>query len=97
MNGGNTTDDRWILHPIADASDRTRLKRTANHVIRETEAARQHPGFPKNAIVIGENMENTLLLLIPHNNDANRFDSAVYSWHPFHRELTKVADDFADL
>ena len=33
MNGGNTPDDRWILHPIADTSDRTRLKRTANHII----------------------------------------------------------------
>jgi hypothetical protein len=24
-------------------------------------------------------------------------DPAVYSWHPFHRELTKVVDDFADF
>lgn len=42
-NGGNTPDDVWILHPIADTSDRTRFKRTPNHILRETEKANSVP------------------------------------------------------
>lgn len=94
-NGGNTPDDRWLLHPIADTSDHTRIKRTARHVLRETEQARQHPGFPKDALVIGEDMENTPLLRCSHPDAPDRFDPAVYAWHPFHQELVKVAEDFA--
>ncbi len=96
-NGGNTPGDAWILHPIADTSDRTRLKRTANHILRETEKARQYPGLPKDALVIGEDMENRLLLLVPDPDATDRFASAVYFWHPFHMELTKVVDDFSEF
>jgi hypothetical protein len=44
---GSTPDDDWILHPIRDASDRKRLVRTANDIIKETEQARQWRSFPQ--------------------------------------------------
>jgi hypothetical protein len=48
-NGGQTmaAGDMWQLFPVFDPTDRRRITRTANHVVRETQAARQWPGFPK--------------------------------------------------
>jgi SMI1/KNR4 family protein SUKH-1 len=56
-NGGEVeaADDDWNLHPVFDTTDRRRIKRTANHIIRETELARQWRGFPPDAIAIAEN------------------------------------------
>jgi hypothetical protein len=96
-NGGNTPDDRWLLHPVYDNSDRKRMQRTSNHIVRETAKARAHNGFPHGAVVVGEDMEGRLLLLLPDSGEPGRLSDAVYSWHPFHRDLDKVADDFDDF
>jgi hypothetical protein len=95
-NGGNTPDDRWILHPIYDSSDRKRMKRTSNHVVRETQAKREYDNFPPGGVVIGENLEGGLLLLLPDESDPSRLSEVVYWWHPFHGNLDVVARDFAD-
>ncbi len=56
-NGGSVTTDTvaWFLFPIFDDTDRTRLKRTCNDIIRETESACSRPGFPPDALAIGDN------------------------------------------
>ena len=43
-NGGEfeTEEDTWQQYPIADTSDRKRLSRTANHIIKETESCNNH-------------------------------------------------------
>ena len=96
-NGGTTADDSWLLHPIEDTSDRTRIKRTCNHVLRETAKARRYERLPEGAVVIGEDMENTLLLLLPDSSDAGQLGTAVYGWHPFHQDLHEVVSDFSEF
>ena len=44
-NGGSVhakgdPDDIWWLHPVWDNTDRKRMGRTANHILRQTGAAR---------------------------------------------------------
>lgn len=67
-NGGEVIDDEgndWILHPVRDDSDRKRLARTANDIIRETESAREWEDFPENAIAIANDGTGDLIVLLP--------------------------------
>lgn len=75
-NGGevSTSDDDWILHPIRDASDRKRLARIANDIIRETEQARQWRSFPQGAIAIGANGLGDLLVIRSGSDVIERWD-----------------------
>ncbi len=54
-NGGEleVAGEGWCLYPIADGSDRKRLARTCNHVIRETKVCQEWSSFPKEAVAIG--------------------------------------------
>jgi hypothetical protein len=56
-NGGEiqTEDDDWTLHPVWDATDRKRMSRTANHIVRETRQAREWRSFPEGAIAVASN------------------------------------------
>lgn len=56
-NGGEVRDEEedWQLHPVWDSSDKERMRRSANHVVKETRQAREWRGFPADAIAIGEN------------------------------------------
>jgi hypothetical protein len=54
-----------LLHPVSDASDRKRLSRTANDIVRETQQARKSAGFPENGIATAENVFSDLLVLLP--------------------------------
>ena len=50
LNGGNiqAVGDYWNLFPVWDSTDRRRMTRTANHIVRETKAARkERQGFPE--------------------------------------------------
>jgi hypothetical protein len=51
-NGGEvvTESDGWELFPFLDSSDKIRLKRTCNDIIRETAAAKEWDGFPSEAL-----------------------------------------------
>ena len=53
-NGGEiiTEEDVWQLIPFFDKTDNKRISRTCNHIILETEKAREWNGFPKNGIAI---------------------------------------------
>jgi SMI1/KNR4 family protein SUKH-1 len=95
-NGGEieVEDDVWILYPIADNSDRKRIARTCNHVIRETERWREWSGFPTNAIAIGENQSGDVLVLL---QSGDKFLPSVHVWSHETRQLDEVAEDFRDL
>jgi hypothetical protein len=66
-NGGelSTDDDDWQLYPFLDTSDRKRLSRTSNDIVRETTSARQWRGFPPEAVAIASNGCGDQLVLIP--------------------------------
>ena len=71
-NGGEVeaADDVWQLFPVQDTTDRKRLARSANHIVRETGEARKWSGFPATAIAIASNGSGDYLILDPrqHSN-----------------------------
>ncbi len=95
-NGGELAvlDDDWDQYPIADLSDRKRLSRTANHVIKETQALLQWPRFPKQGLAIAGNGAGDQLVLLKDGPD---FAESVYHWSHESGALTKVADAFSEL
>ena len=98
QNGGevNAGQDVWELFPIFDGSDRKRLSRTCNDIVRETERARKRPDFPPAAIAIGANGSGDLLILLP-DSDGERYADAVYWWDHETGAIEQVADGFEDL
>lgn len=82
-------EDGWWLHPVWDDGDRKRAGRSANHVIRETEAARRWSGFPADAIAIADNGSGDRLVLLPGSERIHWWDhetgethEAVVTWNP---------------
>ena len=99
-NGGDVRvgPDWFTLTPILDTTDRKRLARTCNDIVRETDSARQRPGFPPDALAIGNNGGGDLLVLLPDLIAPHlRFADAVYWWDHETGELNRVADCFEDL
>jgi hypothetical protein len=66
-NGGelSTDEDDWQLFPFFDTSDRKRIARTANDIVRETASARNWRGFPPAAIAIAANGLGDKLVFLP--------------------------------
>lgn len=97
-NGGDVAagTDRWHLHPIFDDSDRARLKRTCNDIVRETARAQNMPDFPQRALAIGNNGGGDLLILVA-DEQSNCYSEAVYWWDHETGDLCKVADMFEEL
>ena len=95
-NGGelDVLDDEWQQYPIADTSDRKRLSRTANHVIKETTALLRWPNFPKQGIAIAGNGSGDQLLLL---KEGAVFAESVFHWSHESGALTKIADSFSEL
>ena len=95
-NGGEIEvgDDVWWLHPIADPSDRKRLARSANPVLKETAGCQDWPRFPAGALAIASNGSGDQLVLL---RGASAFEPAVYEWSHETGELCQVAEDFAQL
>jgi hypothetical protein len=96
-NGGDVRvgSDSFRLFPILDTTDRKRLSRTCNDIVRETALARQRPDFPADALAIGDN-SGDLLVLLPAQDTA-RFADAVYWWDHEMGQLSRVADTFKDI
>jgi hypothetical protein len=97
-NGGDldAQGDNWTLHPILDDSDQKRLKRTCNDIVRETNAARQSPSFPRNALSIGSNGGGDHLVLMAAPS-SDHYDAVVYFWDHETGELLIVANDISEL
>jgi len=99
LNGGsvNTGTDTWELYPFLDTSDRKRLARTCNDIVRETQFSRQWSGFPQDAISIGANGGGDKLVLLPDPHAPTVLLHQVFWWDHETGEVHHVADDFADL
>lgn len=98
-NGGKveTSPDAWHLYPFFDMSDRKRLKRTTNDIVRETEVAKKWTGFPKKAIAIGSNGCGDQLIFLLKKNATSLLDTSVYWWDHETGFIHKVAEDFSEL
>jgi hypothetical protein len=97
-NGGEVAvgTDFFTLYPILDSSDRKRLARTCNDIVRETTSAREWPEFPSGALAIGDNGGGDKLVFLP-DREASRYADAVYWWDHETGELQLVADAFEEL
>src|SRR5438270_839722 len=80
-NGGEVPvkTDVFILFPILDSTDRKRLARTCNDIVRETTVARDWPYFPPDALAIGGNGTGDKLVFLA-DNDGPRYADALYWW-----------------
>jgi SMI1 / KNR4 family (SUKH-1) len=95
-NGGEIcmSGDVWQLHPIEDKSDRKRLSRSANHVIRQTQECQEWPNFSPIALVIASNGSGDQLIFL---KGADTFGPEVYLWAHETGKMQKVADDFSEF
>ena len=98
-NGGEVMigEEDWLLNPFLDVSDKTRLKRTANDIVRETASARGWPRFPQSGVSIASNGMGDHLVLLEDPARPGHLQAAVFMWSHETGELDKVADDFAEL
>lgn len=98
-NGGSVeaADDTWELYPFFDSSDKKRIARTCNDIVRETRKMRDWPRFPAAAVAIAHNGTADQLILLPKDGAPNELDAAVFWWDHETGEVRKFADDFAEL
>ena len=92
-NGGEVEaeDDVWQLFPVQDTTDRKRLSRTANHIVRETAEARKSPGFPPTAVAFASNGGGDYLILERADASGNAPESEVMLW--YHEDTSPVPVD----
>lgn len=95
-NGGtvSASSDHWTLHPILDSSDRKRIARTCNDILRETASMKDWVGWPENAIAIAANGGGDALVFLV---TGGKIESAVHRWDHETGNIKKVAGDFQKL
>jgi hypothetical protein len=98
-NGGEikAADDYWQLIPFFDTSDKKRLARTCNDIVRETKSASEQPGFPEGAVVVADNGTGDLLLLVPTETDSKALGEEIYFWNHETRETELVSASIQEL
>lgn len=104
VNGGavfipypNETEEGEIffLYPFFDSSDKKRISRTCNDIVRETKLSREKYGLEEHLIVIGSDQSKCWLVL--RIEDDGVLGRAVYIL-PFGSDtMYKVAQDFSEL
>jgi hypothetical protein len=75
-NGGDirAAGREWQLHPVWDPTDRRTMRKTANNIAVETQAARAFPGFPEGALAIAADGTGDRLVLLPGAEDLVLWD-----------------------
>jgi hypothetical protein len=98
-NGGEieTDEDNWQLFPFFDESDKKRLSRTSNDIVRETQLARKWPNFPADCIAIASNGSGDMLVFKRLANPDRILDDTVYFWSHETGELQIAASSFSEL
>jgi len=98
-NGGEviTEEDQWELFPFLDTSDRKRLSRTSNDILRETTESRKWRGFPQDGWSVANNGFGDHILFIRSKSDPTKFEDTVYTfWHET-GTVKVLAKDFSEL
>ena len=98
-NGGEleAMDDIWQLYPVFDTSDRKRIARTGNDIVRETAKAREWKSFPSDAVAFADNGTGDKLVFTPFSENPAQLGEAVYFWDHETGKLELISDDLADL
>jgi len=86
----------WQLFPFLDASNKKRLSRTCNDIVRETRESRKWPGFPPDAIAIGS-MDADRLIFLRKIDRPDELGEAVYWWDHETGAVEKIAEDFSEI
>lgn len=97
MNGGSIEilGDVYDLHPFYDTSDKKRLKRSCNCIVRETQTARQHYGLPVDLILIARSGGGDSLCF--QILESGELDQHVYLQRHDADELLQVAAEFSAM
>ena len=98
-NGGElaTEEDDWQLFPFFDSSDKKRLSRTSNDIVRETGLAKKWPNYPADCIAIASNGSGDLLVFKREFPQVKKLEDTVYFWSHETGELEKVSSSFSGL
>src|SRR3990170_4663917 len=96
-NGGElaTEEDDWQLFPFFDSSDKKRLSRTSNDIVRETEMSKKWPNFPDDCIAIASNGTGDLLVFKREFPQTKKLEDRVYFWSHETEELDIVSSSFS--
>jgi hypothetical protein len=81
-NGGELEvgGDHWWLIPFLDTTDRKRIARTCNDIIKETARMREWGNFPPDAFVIAQNGGGDYLIIRPEAAGSRELGETVYLW-----------------
>ncbi len=95
-NGGEapTEENDWVFYPIKDTSDKKRISRTCNHIIRETQSCFSLGNFPSNAVAIASNGLGDQMVFLKQSNS---FLNVVYIWLHKTGELKQLASKFNEI
>ncbi|MFC3151919.1 SMI1/KNR4 family protein [Litoribrevibacter euphylliae] len=95
-NGGEvqTEEHDWELYPIKDTSDRKRISRTCNHIIKETESCKGFGNFLENALSIAGNGLGDQMVFI---KESGEYQSTLYLWLHETGELQVLAASFSEI
>lgn len=98
-NGGElaTEEDDWQLFPFFDSSDKKKLSRTSNDVVRETGLAKKWPNFPSDCIAFASNGAGDFLVFKHEVPSAKKLEDTVYFWSHETGKLDEVASSFSEL
>lgn len=98
-NGGEMEvgDHCWQLIPFIDESDRKRLARTCNDIVRETSRMRGWRGFPSDAFVVAQNGGGDYLIIRPEASGSTQLGETIYFWNHETGEHEPVADSLDGL
>ena len=98
QNGGELIieDEDWQLIPFLDKSDKKRIARTCNDIVKETNSGKESYGFPNNAIAIGQNGCGDYIVFLK-SNENNKLNNAVYIWSHEDGNAEEIAKDFSEI
>ncbi|UWQ30474.1 SMI1/KNR4 family protein [Leisingera sp. M523] len=96
QNGGDVVcdGDIWKMHPIWDKSEKKRLQRTSNDVVRETKIMSGWFGWPSSAVCLAANGTGDALVFLTNEEVCG---PEVHRWFHETGQTKKVAIDFSKL
>jgi len=98
-NGGEilTDDDAWTQYPFLDESDRKRLPRTCNDIVKETLSAKEWEGFPGQGVAIACNECGDHLLLLPSKEDGAVLSETIYTFRHEDGQVEPLTGSITEL
>lgn len=96
-NGGEleTEEDVWTFFPVFDSSDRKRISRTANHIVKENKTAKGWDDFPHTGLTIADNGSGDYLVYLIDENV--QVKDEIYIWFHETGKLEKIANSLKEL